>query len=136
MPLPLLPDPVELARLALRAQPSVTALVADRIADRTPGGQVAYPRIRLNLISDDEERDPSLGYARVQADCWGDGDDPDATAAALALARTVRAVARDLQGTYAAGVIASCDPGLIIPAPDPTTGRARYVVDLLLTTHA
>lgn len=135
MPLPLLPDPVELTRLGLVAQPAVTAFVAARVHDRIPSSPV-YPLIRLDLISDDEERDPSLGFARVQAGCWGTGAGPNDTAAAQQLARTIRAAARDLQGTYAAGVIVSCSPGLIVPAPDPTTGRARFLVDLFLITHA
>lgn len=135
MPIPLLPDPVALTIQALLAQTSLTALVGTRMYDRIPGNPT-WPLLVVSAVSDDEERDPALGAARVQVDCWGAGNSPGDTATAQTIARTVRSTARDLAGTYAAGMLVDCSPALFAPAPDPTTGRARFVADLLLTTHA
>lgn len=135
MPLPLLPDAISLGREALLAQAPVTALVSTRIYGAIPGSPT-WPLIELAIVDDDEARDPALGEARLQANCWGAGPSSDDKRDALALARTVRSVARDLRGAYASGAVVKCAPGQIIPAPDPQTGRVRFLVDLLLTSHA
>lgn len=135
MSVPLLPDVIALGRDALVAQTAVTALVSTRIYDAIPSSPV-WPLIELQIVDDGEAGDPALGAARLQANCWGAGPTATDKQAALDVARTLRSVARDLRGTYSSGSLADCAPGLIIPAPDPQTGRVRFVVDLLLTTHA
>lgn len=135
MPLPLLPDTLALGREALLAQTPVTAIVSTRVYGSRIPGSPTYPLIVLSVVDDDEARDPALGEARLQADCWGAGSGPVEEEQARLLARTVRAVARDLAGTYTAGTVTGCAPGQIISAPDPTTGRVRFIVDLLITTH-
>jgi hypothetical protein len=134
MPLPLLPDVVDLAITGLAAQPSITALVSSRVYSRIPGTPT-WPLLVVSTVDEGEAGDPGLGESRVQVDCWGAGNGPGYDQQARLLARTVRAVARDLVGSYVGkGSITGCAPGLIVPAPDGDTGRARFIVDLLLTT--
>jgi hypothetical protein len=134
LPLPLLPDVVDLAITALAAQSTVTALVSTRLYSRLPDVPT-WPLLVVTLVDHDESPEPAFGVARVQVDAWGAGNGPGYDQAAFTLARTVVSVARDLRGTYAGGTIVGCAPGLIVPAPDPDTGRARSIVDLLLTSH-
>lgn len=135
MPLPLLPDVKALGREALLAQSAITALVSTRIYGRIPDSPT-WPLLEVRIVDDDEAGDPALGAARLQVNCWGAGPSPTDEAAALVIARTVRAVARDLYGTYTSGTVAYAAPGQIIPATDPQTGRVRFVVDLIITSHA
>lgn len=134
MPVPLLPDVIDLAITALAAQSPVTALVSTRIYSRRPDNPT-WPLLVVSTVDDDEGRDPALGLSRVQVDCWGGGNGAGYDQQARLLARTVRSVARDLKGTYGGGVVTGCAPGLIIPAPDSDTGRARFIVDLILESH-
>lgn len=133
MPVPVLPDSIALAREALLAQSSLTALVSTRIYDRIPASPT-WPLLVLSVV-DDLELEWHTGQARVQVDVWGRSGSPTDAAEALNIARVVRSVARDLRGSWAAGDVSNAAPGTIIPAPDPETGRARYVIDLLLETN-
>lgn len=126
--LPLLPDTVAVVRDAWLAQPSVTAIVGGRVSARING--TVWPQLIVSTVDDGEAADPTLGVARVQNDCWGAGATDADTAAARLLARTLRAAARDLKGTYPSGTVVDCAPLLFIAAPDPTTGRARFILDL------
>lgn len=133
MPVPVLPDSLALAREALLAQSSLTALVSTRIYERIPASPT-WPLLVASIV-DDLELEWHTGQARVQVDVWGAGSSPTQAAEALNITRVVRAVARDLRGSWTAGDVASAAPGIIIPAPDPDTGRARYLIDLLIQTN-
>lgn len=140
MPTPLLPDVVGLTIAGLLAQSSITDIVGTRVFDRIPATPT-YPLVAVTVISDDEYTDPALGTARVQIDCWGAGSGQTHSEQARRLARTVRSVARDLRGTYAGpasatGVISAASPAAFISAFDPDTGRARFIIDLFIETHA
>jgi hypothetical protein len=136
VPTPLLPDPLALAIQAVLGQSAITSgPVGTRVGDRIPD-EPTWPLIAAGIVDDNEGADPEQGAARVQFNIWGRGPDPSAAEETLAIARTVRSVARDLVGIWPAGRISSCSPGLIVPAPDPVTGRARSIIDLLLETHA
>lgn len=135
MPLPLLPDVVDVTITALLAQPAVTALVSTRIYGQLPATPT-WPLLVVSTVDDDEGGDPYLGLARVQVDCWGAGPSAADVAQARLLARSVRSVARDLKGTYAGGTITGAAPALFLAQPDPQTGRARFVVDLNVESHA
>lgn len=130
MPVPLLPDPVALVISALGAQAAVTTL-SPRIYSRIPGSAV-FPLYVVSSVDEDEAGDPVLGLSREQVDCWGGGNGAEFDQQARLMARTVRSVARDLKGAYAAGTIVDCAPELIIPGPDSDTGRARFIIDLIV----
>lgn len=133
MPTPVLPDSTIAARTALLAQSTLTALVAARIYYAVPapladGTPPTYPLLVVSLVDDDELRPETLA-ARVQVDVWGKGNSTQDVLDCKAIAAVVRSVARDLKGT--AGISNSVS-GQIIPSPDPTAGRARFIVDLQL----
>lgn len=133
MPLALLPDVVALAITALRAQTAVTALVSQRVYSRIPASPT-WPLLVVSTVDEGEAGEPIVGASRVQVDCWGGGNGADYDQQARALGRTVRSVTRDLVGSYTGGSIVACSPELMIPAPDSDTGRARFIVDLSITT--
>jgi len=128
MPTPVLADPVVAVRAALVAQPSLTALVAQRIYYAVPG-TATYPLLVLSLVDEDEIRPETLS-ARVQVDVWGAGGSQQQVIDAKAVAAVLRSVARDLRGTWGAATISSAVAGQVVPNPDTTTSRARFVVDL------
>lgn len=135
MSTPVLPDPLLAARTALLAQTAVTtSSVGTRIHFAIPE-TTTYPIWVLSLVDDDELRPETL-TARVQVDVWGDGNTPDDLVATKASASVLRSVARDLRGAWSGSwgtaSISNSVAGQIIPNPDTTGGRARYIVDLLL----
>lgn len=145
MPTPILPDPVVAARTALLAQSSLTALVAQRIYYAIPGAWpqggsplVDLPILVVSLVDDDELRPETL-TARVQVDVWGGGKSTVDVIACKAIAAVVRSVARDLRGSWSwtlpapgSASISNAVAGQVIPNPDETSGRARFIVDLEL----
>lgn len=131
MPLTLLPDTIAVTREAFLAQTPITALVSTRIRARFVGNEL---QIVLETVADGEYDDPHHGQARVQANCWAAGGSDTQTAEARLLARTVWSSARDLVGTYTAGKVITATPLIFISAPDPTTGRARFIVDIQVAT--
>lgn len=133
MPTPLLPDPVVAARTALLAQPTLTALVADRIYWAIPSDPPpTYPLLVVSSVNDDEDGRPDGLVATVQVDVWGVGKSVVDVNDCRTVARTLRSVARDLKGTWGTASIYNAVAGQIIPNPDPAAGRARFVVDLEL----
>lgn len=133
MPLPLQPDPVALAIQAYRGQASITALVVQRIYDRIPGSP-SWPLIVVGLVSQAPLTEPGWVTALLQLDVWGNGPGPADAAAALTVARTVWAATPDLHGNWPGfGAVAQAYPSLLLPQPDTTTGRARYIVQTELT---
>lgn len=130
MPTPLLPDATVIARQALLAQAPLTALVVQRVYFAIPATPT-FPLVVLTLVDDDELRPEAL-TARVQADVWGAGGDTQSVIDTKTIAATIRSVARDLVGTWAAGSIFNAVAGITISQPDDKTGRSRHIVDLLL----
>lgn len=129
MPIPVLPDSTVAARTALLAQATVTSLVGQRIYYAIPSTPV-FPLLVLSLVDDDELRPETL-TARVQVDVWGNGNTTQDVLDCKAIAAAVRSVARDLKGSWPARISNSV-AGQIVPNPDDTSGRARFIVDLLL----
>lgn len=144
MSTPVIADPVIAARNALAAQSAITALVGQRIYYAIPapvgGVEPTYPLLVLSLVDDDELRPETL-TARVQVDVWGTGSDNFALLDCKKIAATVRSVARDLRGAWPDSLggptayISNSVAGQIIPNPDSTSGRARFVVDLQLEVN-
>lgn len=132
MSTPVLPDAVVVARTALLAQTTLTALVAQRIHWAIPSDPPpTYPLLVVSSVDDDEERPEAL-IARVQVDVWGAGKTVVDVNDCKTIARTIRAVARDLVGAWTGGTITLAVAGQIIPNPDTDSGRARFIVDLEL----
>ena len=88
-----------------------------------------FPDLQLWLVDDDEIR-PEMLVARVQVDVWGTGGTTQETLDCKAIGAVLRSVARDLTGVWAGATISNAVAGQIIPSPDTTTGRTRFVVDL------
>lgn len=128
MPTPLIADPVVAVRTALVAQTSLTALVAQRIYYAIPGTPT-WPLLVVSLVDEDEIR-PETVSARVQVDVWGAGGTPQQSIDTKAIAAVLRSVARDLRGSWGGATISSAVAGQVVPNPDTTTSRARFVVDL------
>jgi hypothetical protein len=129
MPTPVLPDPTVAARTALLAQSTLTALVGTRIYYAIPSAPT-WPLLVLSLVDDDELRPETLS-ARVQVDVWGNGNTTQDVLDCKAIAAVIRSVARDLKGSWPANISNSV-AGQVIPNPDTTSGRARFIVDLQL----
>ena len=132
MPTPVLPDPVIAARTALLGQTPLTDIVAQRIYWAIPSDPApTYPLLVVSSVDDDALRPETL-TARVQVDVWGAGRTVVDVNDCKAIARIIRSVARDLRGTWGGASISNSVAGQIIPNPDDTSGRARFIVDLLL----
>jgi hypothetical protein len=129
VPTPVLPDPTVAARTALLAQSTLTALVGTRIYYAIPSAPT-WPLLVLSLVDDDELRPETLS-ARVQVDVWGNGNTTQDVLDCKAIAAVIRSVARDLKGSWPANISNSV-AGQVIPNPDTTSGRARFIVDLQL----
>lgn len=139
MPTPVLPDPVVVARVALLGQTALTAVIAQRVYQAIPSDPPpTYPLLVVSLVDDDEER-PEAMLARVQVDVWGKGKSVADLNECRAVANLVRSVARDMKGfwtgTWGSASITLCAPGQIIPNPDETSGRSRFIVDLEIHTQ-
>jgi hypothetical protein len=107
--------------------------VGTRIYDRVPASPT-WPLLEVLGVDDAESAgEPTMGEARVQINCWGAGPDAGHVQTARTIARTIRAVCRDLTGAHAAGTIVSAAPVMFVPAPDET-GRARFILDLSIRT--
>lgn len=131
MPLTLLPDPAPLVVEAMLARPGITSVVADRVYTAFPDYQL-WPMIIIELV-DTLETDARASSARVQCNCWGQGQSLDDEAEASMIARAVQANARDLKGAYSRGAISVAAPLGITSLPD--NGWQRYVVDLVVQYH-
>jgi hypothetical protein len=139
MPTPVLPDPVVVARTALLGQATLTAVVNQRVYQAIPSDPApTYPLLVVSLVDDDEER-PEAMIARVQVDVWGKGKSIVDLNECRMVANIVRSVARDMRGawsgTWGSASITLCAPGQIIPNPDETSGRARFICDLEIHTQ-
>lgn len=134
MPITVLPDSTVVAREALLAQTLITAEVDTRIRYAIPETE-DYPLLVVSSVDDDELRPETLAV-RVQIDVWGSGKEPQDVLDCKEIARKIRACARDLNGDWTAGKIRNCVAGQIIPNPDITGGRARFVVDLTFELNA
>ena len=132
MPTPTLPDTIELVREALLAQSAITAMVGTRIYDRVPASP-AWPLIVLDTV-DESEIEWHTWQARVSVNVWGAGPTSNDEANARTIARAIVAYSRDLRGGWTAGHIRACWHIVTVPAPDETTGRARFVVDVMVET--
>lgn len=127
MPDPLLPSPEVLLGGFLRAHPALSPLHGGRVGTRLSG---VYPAIRLARLGS-PARERWEDRPTVQVECWADEQ-----AHADLLARTVVAVMPEVLGAHAGGVVSGWEITLgPLWSPDPTTGRARYLVDLQLQIH-
>jgi hypothetical protein len=131
MPTAVAPDALGPLVEALAAQ---SGLVGARVYDRIPASPT-WPLIVCSVVSDGEAT-PEWLQARVQVDIWGRANDPSAHVEVLALAKRLRAVVRDLPGTWTAGRLLYAGYLNGLDRPDATTGRHRFMVDLMIYTHS
>lgn len=141
MPLAVLPDALIVVREAMLAQAAITSsAVASRIywsiPDPWPTDGTNELLVWVLSFVDDIELRPETLAVRTQVDIWGAGNSAQDLSDTKASAALLRAVARDLNGDWAAGKIRDCVAGLITPNPDTKSGRARYIVDLTFELNA
>ena len=124
----LVPDAGELFRQWATSRPRITALVAGRVSLTLSG---AYPALRYALLPG--RAGGGWEYLpELQVECWGDVDGDET---ALLLARTLRAETEQARGLFPAGYLVGVDVTVEpYSSPDPTTGRARYLLTVQLTT--
>jgi len=121
-----LPSAAALLIAALKANPQVTALPsATRIATRLAGNDACIRITPLGGVESVED----TGNPEFQIECWGNGTGSDAEIQANLMARTVQDVIPSLPGRYGPGlIVAGWTFGLPLAAADPTTQRAREIV--------
>lgn len=132
MPVPLAPEPGALLVEALLAQPTLAALVGDRIYTDMPEYQT-WPMCVVHVV--DYAEDQSYYWsARLQIDCWGQGLTPADELETSVIARTIQSVSRDVRGAWSTGHICNSYTATIVESPD--NGWARHVIDLLIEFYA
>jgi hypothetical protein len=129
-----LPDAEALLIQALKAKPTVTVQCGGRIGTRLGG---VYPAIRVTLLGGSSRQVENTGRPELQIECWGDGSDATAETQAALLAQTIEAEVASLAGSYSVGQIvgAVVYGGILHSAPDTTTGRERYILQIGLLTQ-
>lgn len=118
----------------LRAQPEVSALVADRVYTVTPKDVTTkFPFIRLTRIAGGPlyNRPLIIDQARIQVDCWG-----GPKKFAWQMAATCMAVLSErFIGVQSGGVIANTEFGALIDQPDASFDppQPRWLFDVTVT---
>lgn len=106
----------------LRSHPTVTAAVGQR---STLTLRNENPSIRYSLVSPGFTPNAGTSFPRVQVEVWG-ADTEQVDTVALDVVQALS----DLPGHYAAGDVA----GVLVSGPyqsdDPTTSRARQLIDV------
>lgn len=129
MPSPLFPDEEALVCEFLRRQPTIAAVVGDRVGTRL---NAVFPCIRVTSLGGSTPEWYEWQSA-VQVEAWAELYYQQ-TAKNLALA--VMAVVFDLDANYAPQQVSSANirNGPLF-MPDPDTERPRYIVDIELVLH-
>lgn len=120
---PVLPDVEALLCTALRVHPALLALHGGRVGVRLYG---SFPAVRVAATGGPQQPVTATGTPTLQVECWAD----DRREQATDLARTVVAACPDLP-SYAPGLLAVTPTGEPFPAPDQTTGRERFIVQVV-----
>lgn len=122
----MLPSAAALLIAALKANQQVTALPSStRIATRLAGNDAC---IRVTPLGGADSVEDT-GAPEFQLECWGNGTGSDAEIQANLMACTLHDVIPSLAGRYGPGLIVSAWTfGLPLPSADPTTQRAREIV--------
>jgi hypothetical protein len=118
----------------LKADPTVTGLVAGRVSTELPASPT-YPLVTLREVTGAElVRYKNVDEARIQVDCWA-----DTRTAAASLARAVRGVIEAAQGVSTASGFVTEARTVIRPRwlPDTITGSPKpvYSADYALVAH-
>ena len=129
-----LPSAAALLIAALRANPTVTGLPSGlRIATRL--GTTGDAALRITPLGGADSVDDT-GNPELQIECWGPGTDSAAEAQASDMARTIHDQIPSLTGRYGPGLIVGAYTlGLPLFSPDPTTQRAREIVQVGLVVQ-
>lgn len=121
-----MPDPLTLVRAYLITVADVTALVSNRITDRTGDTLPTRPFVRMDLVGGRPANDIRLDRSRIQVHVFGAHETEPAT---LAAAQTVRAALVAARGwVHTDGVITgvSIEVG---PSVFPDTTHTPHLVD-------
>jgi hypothetical protein len=122
------PDPEKLLRRFLLTHPLIAATHGGRVGTALPG---TYPAIRITLVSSRPSASTDEFLPELQVECVAD----DQGVASLLARNTVAAIG-DIVGSYPEG---ACRGHEIVfgpmASPDGTTGRYRYLFDVLLMLY-
>lgn len=131
MPLRVLPDAELLVVGYLRGIDELANLYVD-IHARIPRLPTP-PLIRVLRVGGTPVIRQHLDVARLQVDCWADGDYGKETAHTIA--RLAQAALHDLPGAHDEGVVTAVEDGVFRWAPDDDTGWAGYQAEYLIYLH-
>lgn len=123
------PNAGEALRLALRAQPTVTAICGTRIGLTLTGTD---PAIRYVLTGGDYYGGGAAS-ARLQVECWGRGGQVPDDGTADNLAATVVSVLTGMVGTYGDARVHGVSAAYPYRSDDATSGRPRAIVNVTIT---
>ena len=141
------PDVEGALRTWLRAQPAVTALVAQRVFFGVPEKATTFPIISIQRVGGtDDISDAYIDQAIIQIDCWGrlyadtdvskKGGDKAGCDVLRRTVRTALAGIRDAtpldSSVVALNALVLSDPYI----PDPADGRPRYAITTQITARA
>jgi hypothetical protein len=124
------PDAGEALRLALRAQPVITAITGTRVGLTLTGSD---PAIRYALLPGGRNHGGGAASARLQVECWGRGNGAPDDGTADDLARTVVSVLTGMVGTYGQARVHGVSADAPYRSDDTTTGRPRAIVGVSIT---
>lgn len=115
----------------LRADPDVTALVADRIYHQTPDPGATYPLLVLNTISNVDVRDlAGVAYTETRLQVTAMASTlKDAESIALAVRRSLEGVSGLMAGALS---VIACRVATYEPIYQDEVGQTHYHVDVIL----
>lgn len=127
----LLPDAELVIARALRADPDVAAMTSGRVYTEIPRDPV-WPMLRLFRIGGTADTSAYYERARLQIDAWGESKHQ-----ARLLAATARHALLLMPGRVGDGAIIGevVDDHGLLWAPDPDTGRPRYLFGVRILLH-
>ena len=130
----LLVDSEKLAIDFLKTQQEIIDLVATRVGSKIPSNPT-YPLLVIRRLGGAQLVANHLDRARLQIDAWGSSADDKGGARLLAV--TVQALfLQRMVRQHTLGVVTKVEE-LVGPnwQPDPTTSRARYVLEYAIESH-
>lgn len=128
MPLQVIPRGHRVLREALLAQTVVTSTdVGTKIRTANDPADL-YPKLRLSIIDQVEERPNEADHCRVQIDVLGKGVTESNMKQCEDIAAAITSALRDCDGDWPAGKIRNCQPTITLPSSDEA--RARVILDV------
>lgn len=134
------PDVEKIVGEYLRDNPTVSALVGDRVGGRHPRS-LEEPWVKVVQIGDSVIGNSPVHLVAVdlQLDCYGSADEYAAHGEASELSRAVRAVLAEMpEETFAGAVVSDVKFGPLsrIPDTDLEPARERFILSATVYCHA